>query len=65
MIEVSTCESLEPLTTLDLPYVPVHAIEPESPPASVTEPKSSPIPASVTIFQGFFRCIQEERPLQN
>ena len=48
MMEDSTCESFEPLTTLDLPPVPIHAIEPKSPPASVTEPESSPIPASVT-----------------
>ena len=56
MIEVSTCESLEPLTTLDLPYVPVHAIEPESPPASVTEPESSSISASVA--HNFLRFLQ-------
>ena len=65
MIKDSTCESFEPLTALDLPPIPVHAVEPESPPASVTELESSPILANVTIFQGFLRCIQGEKPLQN
>ena len=54
-MEDSTCESFEPLRTLDLPYVPGHVVEPKSSEPitskesnSVTESMSSPIPASVT-----------------
>ena len=54
MMEDSICESFEPLNTLDLPHVPAHLVEPNSPPipANVIEPEPQPdssfIPTSVT-----------------